>query len=361
MVKVDTSLSFWDIAAIVIYFIVIMFAGIYPSLRSARGTVSGYFLAGRSANWILTGCSIFSSDIGSAHFVGVAGTAAVAGIAVAGFDLNAIFVLVILGWLFVPVYIASGVYTMPEYLKQRFGGRRIQLYLSCLVLIIYVTIKTSSDLFAGAIFIKQSIQISLYPAIGLLLLVSAVYTMIGGLTAVIWTDTVQTVIMLAGSITLMVISFVDIGGYDNMVSLYMKAIPSPNVTLHNFSNCAGVPRPDSMSLLRSADPDVGDLPWTGMTFGLTVSAVWYFCTDQNSTVVRNSTRGGSWQAEETTAASFPFVPNQMFSLMVTATGPVYNVSVNGQHFTAFAARDDQSLVSMLNIEGDIIVKNVIVE
>uniref|UniRef100_A0A914VTR2 Uncharacterized protein n=1 Tax=Plectus sambesii TaxID=2011161 RepID=A0A914VTR2_9BILA len=271
------ALATWDIVVIAVYFFTVLSVGLASS-RLNRGSVTGYFLAGRNMNWILVGASLFASNVGSGHFVGLAGSGAASGIAVAGFELNAVVVLMVLGWLFLPVYITSGVYTMPEYIQKRFGGQRIRTYLSVLALLLYIFTKISADLFAGAIFINQSLQLNLYLSIIILLAIACLFTATGGLTAVIWTDTVQTVIMLIGGFILMIISFIKVGGYGQLYEKYMQAIPSENFTAKDAPACRGFPRGDAFQLLR--DPVEGDLPWTGMTFGLTVSAVWYWCSDQ---------------------------------------------------------------------------------
>uniref|UniRef100_A0AAY4AED5 Sodium/glucose cotransporter 1 n=1 Tax=Denticeps clupeoides TaxID=299321 RepID=A0AAY4AED5_9TELE len=240
-------------------------------LSTSRGTVGGFFLAGRSMVWWPIGASLFASNIGSGHFVGIAGTGAATGIAIGGFEWNALVMVVILGWLFVPIYIKAGVVTMPEYLKKRFGGQRIRIYLSVLSLALYVFTKISADMFAGAIFINQALGLNIYLAVVLLLLITALYTVTGGLAAVIYTDTLQTVIMVVGSFILM--GFV--GGYENLKDLYMNAIPSK---VGNISAECYTPRPDSFHLFR--DPITGDLPWPGLIFGLTIQAGWYWCTDQ---------------------------------------------------------------------------------
>ncbi|PIO37519.1 hypothetical protein AB205_0093060, partial [Aquarana catesbeiana] len=144
-------------------------------------------------------------NIGSGLFVGMAGSGAAGGLAVSGFEWNASWVLVALGWIFVPVYIASGVVTMPEYLKKRFGGKRIRIYISLYSLLLYIVTKISTDLFSGALFIQVSLGWNIYLSTVLLLVVTAIYTVAGGLTAVIYTDTLQTVIMVVGSFILMFI------------------------------------------------------------------------------------------------------------------------------------------------------------
>ncbi|KAF5404288.1 Sodium/nucleoside cotransporter [Paragonimus heterotremus] len=284
-----------DIGVICGYFVLVIGVGIWASC-SNRGSVGGYFLAGRSMNWILVGASLFASNIGSGHFIGLAGSGAASGIAVAVFEISAITTLVILGWVFVPVYTISGVYTMPEYLKKRFGGVRLQIYLACMALFLYIFTKISADLYAGAIFIDQAIKINLYPAIIILLIISGLFTILGGLTAVIWTDFIQTILMLIGACYLMIAAFLKVGGFQSMIHAYFNAVPNttrivqfepvvnsqpypplPVDSGNKFAQC-GIPPADAMHMFR--DIEDNDLPWTGVVFGLTISNVWYWCTDQ---------------------------------------------------------------------------------
>ncbi|XP_007060132.2 sodium/glucose cotransporter 5 isoform X1 [Chelonia mydas] len=263
-----------DIIVIVAYFALNVAVGIWSSCRVNRNTLSGYFLAGRSMAWWPIGASLFASSEGSGLFIGLAGTGAAGGIAVAGFEWNATYVLLALAWVFVPVYISSGIVTMPEYLQRRFGGERIQMYLSALSLLLSIFTKISTDLYSGALFVQVCLGWNLYLSTVLMLVVTALYTIAGGLAAVIYTDTLQTLIMIIGAVILAVTAFSKIGGYQNLAEAYLKAVPAkiiPNTTCH-------LPRVDAMHLFR--DPVSGDLPWTGMTFGLSVLATWYWCTDQ---------------------------------------------------------------------------------
>ncbi|XP_047228955.1 sodium/glucose cotransporter 1-like isoform X3 [Girardinichthys multiradiatus] len=264
-----------DISVIVIYFVVVLAVGVWAMVRTNRSTVGGFFLAGRSMVWWPIGASLFASNIGSVHFVGIAGTAAAAGIAICGFEWNALVLMVILGWLFVPIYIKAGVVTMPEYLKKRFGGQRIRIYLSVLSLFLYAFTKISADMFSGAIFIQQALGLNIYVAVIALLAITALYTVTGGLAAVIYTDTLQTIIMIIGSFILMGFAFNEVGGYENLKDRYMTAIPSAT---GNISAECYQPRPDAFHLFR--DPITGDLPWPGLVFGLTVQTIWYWCADQ---------------------------------------------------------------------------------
>ncbi|XP_031232707.1 sodium/glucose cotransporter 4 isoform X2 [Mastomys coucha] len=163
---------------------------------------------------------------------------------------------------------------MPQYLKKRFGGQRIQVYMSVLSLIIYIFTKISTDIFSGALFIQMALGWNLYLSTVILLVVTAVYTIAGGLTAVIYTDALQTVIMVGGALVLMFLGFREVGWYPGLQQLYRQAIPNitvPNTTCH-------LPRPDAFHMLR--DPVNGDIPWPGLIFGLTVLATWCWCTDQ---------------------------------------------------------------------------------
>ncbi|KAJ7400859.1 Sodium/glucose cotransporter 1 [Pitangus sulphuratus] len=244
-----------DISVIVIYFLLVLAVGL----------------------WI--GASLFASNIGSGHFVGIAGTAAAGGIAIGGYEWNALIFVVILGWIFVPIYIKAGVVTMPEYLKKRFGGKRIQIYLSVLSLILYVFTKISADIFSGAVFIQLAIGLNLYVAIIILLSITAIYTVTGGLAAVIYTDALQTFIMVVGSFILLGFAFHEVGGYETFMRKYMEAIPS-NTSYGGIEvdpKCY-TPRQDAFHIFR--DPVTGDLPWPGLVFGLSVLAMWYWCTDQ---------------------------------------------------------------------------------
>ncbi|NXA48362.1 SC5A9 protein, partial [Nothocercus julius] len=263
-----------DIVVIIVYFAFVLAVGIWSSIRASRGTIGGYFLAGRSMTWWPIGASLMSSNVGSGLLIGLAGTGAAGGLAVGGFEWNATWALLALGWIFVPVYIAAGVVTMPEYLQKRFGGQRIQIYMSVLSLILYIFTKISTDIFSGALFIQISLGWNLYLSTVVLLAVTAVYTIAGGLTAVIYTDALQTLIMVLGALVLMFIGFEKVGWYEGLKQKYSMAIPKvivPNTTCH-------LPRADAFHLLR--DPITGDIPWPGLIFGLSVLALWCWCTDQ---------------------------------------------------------------------------------
>ncbi|XP_004612896.2 sodium/mannose cotransporter SLC5A10 [Sorex araneus] len=269
-----SQLSVPDIVVIVLYFALNVAVGVWSSCRVGRNSVRGYFLAGRDMTWWPIGASLFASSEGSGLFIGLAGSGAAGGLAVAGFEWNATYVLLALAWVFVPIYISSEIVTIPEYMQKRFGGRRIQTYLSVMSLLLSVFTKISIDLYAGALFVHICLGWSFYLSTSLMLIVTALYTIAGGLAAVIYTDALQTLIMVVGAVILAVKAFDRIGGYEQLAEAYARAVPSrtiANTTCH-------LPRADAMHMFR--DPHTGDLPWTGMTFGLTIMATWYWCTDQ---------------------------------------------------------------------------------
>uniref|UniRef100_A0A669QA97 Sodium/mannose cotransporter SLC5A10 n=1 Tax=Phasianus colchicus TaxID=9054 RepID=A0A669QA97_PHACC len=193
-----------DLVVVVTYFSLNLAVGIWSSCRVNRNTVSGYFLAGRDMAWWPIGASLFASSEGSGLFIGLAGTGAAGGIAVTGFEWNATYALLALAWVFIPVYISSGIVTMPEYLQRRFGGERIRMYLSGLSLLLSIFTKISTDLYSGALFVQVCLGWDLYLSTVLMLLVTGLYTIAGGLAAVIYTDALQTLIMVLGAIMLAV-------------------------------------------------------------------------------------------------------------------------------------------------------------
>nr|WLN44351.1 AAT11 [Sinonovacula rivularis] len=267
---------FWeDYLTIGIYFALVLALGLWSTCRPNKGSAAGYFLAGKNMHWIPIGASIYASNIGAPMFIGLAGTAAANGFSVTIYEWHAIYFLIALGWVFVPVYVACGAYTMPEYLRMRFGGRRIRLYASCLALVEYVLHNISAEIYSGAIFMQQLLGWNMYLCVALILAVTAVYTITGGLTSVIYTDTLQAVILIAGGVFVTSMSFSDIGGWDGLVTKYPYA--ASNHTLYHNVSC-GVPRRDAFHIWRS--PVTGDIPWPGAVFGLTTLGLFTWCQDQ---------------------------------------------------------------------------------
>lgn len=272
-----------DIAVVALYFVLVFVIGFLAMWKANRSTVSGYFLAGRSMTWIVIGASLFVSNIGSEHFIGLAGSGAASGFAVGAWEFNALLLLQLLGWVFVPVYIHSGVYTMPEYLSKRYGGNRLKVYFAFLSVMLYIFTKLSVDLYAGALFIQESLGWNLYLSIFILISMTALLTVTGGLVAVMYTDALQAVLMIGGALTLTVMSLIKVGGLEGVRTQYMKAVPNVSaiVASGNFTyspSCRIHPKEQSLRILR--DPLDEDIPWPGFILGQTPASIWYWCADQ---------------------------------------------------------------------------------
>nr|XP_045605235.1 sodium/glucose cotransporter 5-like isoform X3 [Procambarus clarkii] len=274
MATLSTNLILWDYCSIGVYFLLNIAVGVYALCGHNRSTVSGYFLAGRHMWWLPVGASLFASNIGAEHFIGMAGSGAAAGVGVGAFNFISIILLQLMSWVFLPVFISSGVCTVPEYMNKRFGGQRIQVYLALLSLVLYIFTKISVDLYSGALFINQVFHWNIYGSIVALLLLTAVFTITGGLAAVIYTDTLQFFIMIAGALVVMSKAFYEVGGYEALQYKYMQAVPE----LRFQNTSCGIPRADSWVMLR--DPVNSDLPWPAFLLGQTPASIWYWCADQ---------------------------------------------------------------------------------
>ncbi|XP_071504165.1 sodium/glucose cotransporter 4-like [Diadema antillarum] len=272
----EANLAVADYVVIVIHFLVVLALGIWSAWRSNRSTTSGYFLAGRDMAWWLVGLSLYVSNIGSGSFIGLGGTAAVSGYAVVSYEFHGLFSLLILGFIFTPIYISSGVTTVPEYLQVRFGGQRLRLFLAIVSIIFIVLTNLSAEMYAGTVIIQQTLGWNLYLAIVLILVMTAVYTVAGGLTAVIYTDALQSMIMVIGGIILFIIAIIEVGGFEGLRLAYMTAIPES--TQLNPNTTCGIPSETAWHIFRPADD--GDLPWPGVVFGIFLLSIHYFCTNQ---------------------------------------------------------------------------------
>src|SRR5258708_25356031 len=206
-----SNLSLFDILVIAGYFIILLAIGLWAARRE-KNVSSDYFLAGRDVGWLAVGASLFASNIGSEHLVGLAGTGAASGLAVGHFEWLACFMLLLLGWLFVPFYLRSGVYTMPEFLERRFNSAA-RSYFTWVSVVGYVLTKISVTLFAGGIVLRAVTGWDVYTSAGILIAITGIYTIIGGLRAVISAEVMQAVGLIIGSAALGFLCFDEIGGW----------------------------------------------------------------------------------------------------------------------------------------------------
>jgi SSS family solute:Na+ symporter len=224
-------------------------------MRQKNKTTEDYFLAGRNVGWFVIGASIFASNIGSEHVVGLAGTGAESGMPMAHYELHA-WIVLLLGWFFLPFYMRSGAFTMPEFLEKRFDARS-RWFLSLFSIAGYVLTKVSVTIYAGGIVVSQLLGIGFFEgAIGIVI-VTGLYTILGGMRAVVYTEAFQTIILLVGAAIITILGLQAVGGWEEL-----KATAG--------SSHFNMWRPAS-------DPE---FPWTGMLIGGTIVGIWYWCTDQ---------------------------------------------------------------------------------
>jgi len=251
-------------------------------LKKKDKDTSDYFLAGRDATWLAIGASIFASNIGSEHLVGLAGTGAESGMAFAHWEMHG-WMILILGWLFVPFYARSGVFTMPEFLERRYN-KSSRTFLSVISLVSYVLTKVAVTVYAGGVVFKDVFNIETVTVFGSeidffwvsaigLVVITGLYTTFGGMKAVLYTSVLQTPILLAGSVAILVIGLTQLGGWNNLMEI-VRATP---VTYPDHPEYLSTV--DNMgSLIRSAKDPV--YPWTGVLLGSAIIGFWYWCTDQ---------------------------------------------------------------------------------
>ncbi|HEX8999096.1 MAG TPA: sodium:solute symporter, partial [Blastocatellia bacterium] len=253
--QTDTArLGAIDYVVLALYFAVIFAIGWYHS-RKER-TTANYFLASRDVAWWAIGASLFSSNIGSEHFIGLAGSGASTGMAAGHFEWMASLMVLMLGWVFVPFYLRSNVYTMPEFLERRYSSA-CRTYLASISLIAYVFTKIAVAILAGAIVLKAVLGWGMVESSLALVIATGIYTVGGGLAAVIYTEVIQTVILVVGALVLMFIGLDQVGGWSGL----QAKVPA-----------------DFFHMMKPASDS--SFPWTGIFFGAPILGIWYWCTDQ---------------------------------------------------------------------------------
>ena len=240
-----------------LYFAILVGVAVWVALQRNKNT-EDYFLAGRNVGWFVIGASIFASNIGSEHVVRLAGTGFSSGTPLAHYELHA-WIVLLLGWLFLPFYIRSGAFTMPEFLEKRFDSRS-RWFLSVFSLFAYVLTKVSVTIYAGGIVVSELLNLDFWVgAIGIVVF-TGIYTIIGGLKAVVYTETLQTIVLILGSVIITFLGFQEVGGWDELTKTVTEVSP------------------DHFNMWRPWDDP--DFPWAGLLFGGTIVGIWYWCTDQ---------------------------------------------------------------------------------
>ncbi|MBN1491557.1 MAG: sodium/solute symporter, partial [Phycisphaerae bacterium] len=254
-------MEFLDWVTIGLYFFLVLVVAWWV-IRQRQVSSADYFLAGRNLGWFVIGASIFASNIGSEHLVGLAGTGAKDGVAMAHYELHA-WCLLVLGWVLVPFYARSLVFTMPEFLERRYTPAA-RWFLSLVSLVSYVFTKVAVALFAAGIVFETLFPEELIAgvsnfwlgAVGVVV-VTGLYTAFGGLRAVVYTDVMQTGVLILGSVLVTVIGLHKLGGWGELRSICGE---------------------EMFNLWKPMDDP--KFPWLGILFGAPIVGLWYWCTDQ---------------------------------------------------------------------------------
>jgi SSS family solute:Na+ symporter len=282
----QTSLEALDWVMIAGYFGILLGIAWWVILKG-KDTADDYFLAGRNLGWFIVGASIFASNIGSEHLVGLAGSGCTDGVAMAHYELHA-WCLLVLGWVMVPFYMRSRVFTMPEFLERRFSPTA-RWVLSLISLVAYVLTKIAVGIFAGGIVfgtLLPELRLDLGFAVldsfwigsFLVVIFTGIYTVLGGLRAVAYTEAVQTIILVFGSLILTIFGLRALGGWEQlrqicgseMFNLWKPLVP------HNIEGTwAPVREAGRMAWYFNSN-----YPWLGMLFCAPIIGLWYWCTDQ---------------------------------------------------------------------------------
>jgi SSS family solute:Na+ symporter len=281
-----------DWAALAAYFGV-LFCVAWWVIKRRKDTAEDYFLAGRNLSWWVIGASIFASNIGSEHIVGLAGSGAKSGVALAHYELHA-WCLLVLAWVFVPFYARSMVFTMPEFLERRFSPAS-RYVLSVVSMITFVVTKIAVGIFAGGVVFLTLLP-EMHLTLGgsdigpfwigsvLVVVMTGLYTMLGGMRAVAYNDAVQVLVLIGGSATLTFYGLHQLGGWGELRRLCgsdMFNLWKPLIPAGVESSWAPVLEKNAAgTVVKEAWYFNGNYPWLGMAICAPVIGLWYWCTDQ---------------------------------------------------------------------------------
>lgn len=304
----SVALEFLDWIVIAAYFTVLLMVA-WWSIRQRQASSADYFLAGRHVGWFVIGASLFASNIGSEHLVGLAGAGASSGVAMAHYELHA-WCLLVLGWVMVPFYIRSQVFTMPEFLERRYGPAA-RWFLSLVSLIAYVFTKVAVGLFAGGIVFKALFPVELIEgidnfwvgAVGVVI-ATGIYVILGGLRAVVYTEAIQAIIFLGTSVVILFLGLSKVGGWGKLYEI-----------------CGS----EYFNLWKPIDDP--KFPWLGMLLGAPIVGLWYWTTDQYivqrtlaAANIKQARRGTIFAAYMKLLPLFIFIVPGMIAFALARTG-----------------------------------------
>jgi SSS family solute:Na+ symporter len=324
-------LATFDWIIVFLYFAIVAGVSIWAMARR-KDSAEDYFLAGRHLGWFIVGASIFASNIGSEHLVGLAGSGATDGVALAHYELHA-WCLLVLGWVMVPFYMRSGVYTMPEFLERRFSPQA-RTFLSIISLVAYVLTKIAVGIFAGGVVFAVLLPDVNFLGLDsfwfgsiLVIVLTGLYTIVGGFRAVAYTEALQTIILILGSLMVTVYGLEALGGWDKLREICgseMFNLWKPLVPAGVESTWAPVKESGRMAWYFN-----DNYPWLGMLFCAPIIGLWYWCTDQyivqRTLGARDETqarRGSIWAAYLKLSPVFIFIIPGMICFALAKSGQV---------------------------------------
>ena len=341
-----------DWLVIAIYFLIMAAIVLWSSKK--QNTSADYFLAGRNIGWFAIGGSLFASNIGSEHIVGLAGSGAISGMAMAHWEMHA-WIMLMLGWIFVPFYYKANVFTMPEFLEKRFN-KYVRWILSVVSLVAYVFTKISVTVYAGALVfqtILPDININLFGYtwgpfwIGafVTVIVTGVYTILGGFRAVLYTDSIQAILLIIGSLSITLIGLDALGGWNELVIIASE-------------------RSNELALWRPLIIEGSDLPWwknnnfpwLGIMIASPIIGIWYWCTDQyivqRTLAAKNLTmarRGAIW-------GSFL----KVWPVLIFLLPGIIGWALDQQQIISIPTKSG-SIDGLLNIDGDQVFASMVIQ
>ena len=252
-----------DLTISILYVIIMIAIGLWVGMRRKRGSsdAGDYFLAGKTLRWPMIGLALFATNISCVHLVSLAQSGFDTGLLNGNFEWMAAFTLILLALFFAPFYIKSGVATLPDFLERRYD-RSCRDWLTIISLVSAIVIHIAFSLLAGGIVIETLFGINMYISVSVIATLVAIYTILGGLRAVVVTESVQTVVLIVGALAMTIASWDKLGGWQPLVETL-----SANGEL------------DKLSMLRPAGDESG-MPWFAIFLGYPILGIWYWCADQ---------------------------------------------------------------------------------
>ncbi|MCP5063001.1 MAG: sodium/solute symporter [Ignavibacteriae bacterium] len=342
------SLNIFDNTIILLYFVIVLAIGLYFSKREKQ-TAQDYFLANRNMGWLVIGFSIFATNISSEHLVGLASSGAERGIAVGHFEWLAVVFIIMLGWIFAPIFLKSNVNTIPELIGKKFGNTSRKIF-SGLSIFTYIFTKIAITLLAGGILLKEILGWNFVTSTVIMLLFTGIYTIIGGLRSVMYTQIFQAVLFLVGGFLVLFLGVDAVGGFSNLFN---------NVPVGHWE----IFKPLSDN----------DFPWLGILIGAPILAAWYWLADQyivqrilSARNIEQAKKGTVFAASLKILPLFLFILPGVFAIQLSESlsaneayaslfkSNIFPVGVKGIIISGFFAALMSSLASAFNSTATLI-------